>query len=174
MLAYRGIRNGSIILYDPITKTQEPPIPSLSLPILPKGTCIVHERFTPEEIHHYRRMGVDLVMAHPEVSPAVAKEADFVGGTGKMIEYMRTTNAKKPLIITECNLIKPLRDAFPEIPGEREYMTPCKICPYMRKISPDALITSLETGRYEVNVDPANAAGARRSLDRMFELMQSA
>ncbi|NIR34746.1 MAG: quinolinate synthase NadA, partial [Actinobacteria bacterium] len=57
--------------------------------ILWKGHCIVHERFTPEEIRRFRAAydGDIEVLAHPECPPDVLAEADYVGSTGGMIRH---------------------------------------------------------------------------------------
>jgi quinolinate synthase len=47
-----------------------------------KGRCIVHEQFTVDELRAYRQQFPGLViLAHPECSPEVCDEADFVGST---------------------------------------------------------------------------------------------
>ena len=63
-----------------------------------KGTCIVHERFTPEEIREYRKNypGI-VVLAHPECPPDVVAEADYTGSTSKM-----TPLKSKYLCFTIC------------------------------------------------------------------------
>ena len=70
-----------------------------------KGTCIVHERFTPEEIREYRKNypGI-VVLAHPECPPDVVAEADYTGSTSKMSNYVKDKQPKKVLMVTECSM----------------------------------------------------------------------
>ena len=168
-LAYRGIEKGGIVLEDVFNNKEE--IISLGNtepPILPDGTCMVHNKFTPFDIHEYRSQGViDTVLAHPEVRPSVARMADAVGGTGSMIEYLKShPKSRKILFVTECDMAAPLREAFPD----REFLTPCRFCDYMRKNNLDNLLNSLKNEVHEVRLDPGIERGARRSLERMFEL----
>ena len=134
-----------------------------------KGTCVVHEQFTPEDIAYFKRAeGVDLVLAHPEVRPDVAVLADHVGGTWKMIQTVGASNARKILYLTECDLAAPLIEAYPE----REFVTPCKLCPYMKKNTLDNVLYALQEEKWEVTVDPTISGRARRSIETMFELTQ--
>jgi quinolinate synthase len=162
-IAYRGIENGRIALDSNFGKAYY--LMPTKVPKLPKGTCIVHEQFTPEMVLSYRNQ-VDLVLAHPEVKPEVAALADMVGGTKKMIDYLRNSPAKKILFITECDMSAPLREAYPE----KEFVTPCTLCEYMKKNSLDKIINSLRDEQYEINIPQAIQEKARGSLTKMFEM----
>ena len=171
-LAYRGKEGGDLVLENVVNGKEEHIRGNgFQLPVLDKGTCIVHEQFNPTDIDYLRKKdGIEIVMAHPEVSPGVAEVSDFVGGTGKMIDYVEKSSAKKFLVITECDLTAPLREAFPKDKYGKEFYTPCILCPYMKKNSIDVLLNSFRYERYEIHLDEKTAAGAKRSLDRMFEL----
>ncbi len=168
-LAYKGKELSTLVLEDVNSKEQHRlHVDDYSaLPLLDKGTCIVHEQFTPQEIKYLRKKdGIELVIAHPEVNPNILKEVDFVGGTGNMISFVNESKATKYLVISECDLTAPLRDTFPD----KEFYTPCKLCPYMKKNSVDNLLTSIRDEVYEINLDPKTSEGARRSLENMFAL----
>ncbi|MGI9382668.1 MAG: quinolinate synthase NadA, partial [Methyloligellaceae bacterium] len=55
-----------------------------------KGECIVHERFTADELRATREAdpGVKII-AHPECPPDVLAEADFTGSTSGMIKWVK-------------------------------------------------------------------------------------
>lgn len=167
-LAYRRIENNAMVFYDPREKKEYAlPLSGARAPERAKGTCVVHEQFSAADVEHYRkREKIDLVLAHPEVHPDVAAVADVVGGTGKMIKVIGNSKAKKILYLTECDLAAPLMEAYPN----REFITPCKLCPYMKKNTIDSLLYSLQEEQWEVTVDPRIADRARSSLERMFEL----
>src|SRR3954468_24335345 len=59
--------------------------------VLWEGACMVHERFTGDELRRYRAEtpGVQII-AHPECPPDVLAEADFVGSTAGMIDFVST------------------------------------------------------------------------------------
>lgn len=167
-LAYKQMENRTLVLEN-VTSGEITNVRTnhISLPIREKGTCVVHEQFTPEQVAHYKRKyHIDEVLAHPEVRPDVAKIADMVGGTQKMIDYAGQSGARRFLVITECDLIAPLREAHPL----KEFITPCTLCPYMKKNSLDKLVHSLRSGVHEIRLNARTYEGAKRSLERMFEL----
>ena len=54
-----------------------------------KGHCEVHERFTGADVRRFREGDPSLiVLAHPECPPDVLAEADYVGSTQGMTEYV--------------------------------------------------------------------------------------
>ena len=131
------------------------------------GTCIVHERFTPEEIREYRKNypGI-VVLAHPECPPEVVAEADYTGSTSKMSNYVRDNKPKKVLMVTECSMSDNVAIENPEV----EMIKPCNLCPYMKKITLQGIYNSLVNGTEEVELTEAVMDKARLSIKRMIEV----
>ena len=131
------------------------------------GTCIVHERFTPEEIREYRKNypGI-VVLAHPECPPEVVAEADYTGSTSKMSNYVRDRKPKKVLMVTECSMSDNVAIENPEV----EMIKPCNLCPYMKKITLQGIYNSLTKGTEEVKLTEAVMNKARLSIKRMIEV----
>ena len=131
------------------------------------GTCIVHERFTPEEIREYRKNypGI-VVLAHPECPPEVVAEADYTGSTSKMSNYVRDNKPKKVLMVTECSMSDNVAIENPEV----EMIKPCNLCPYMKKIKLQGIYNSLVNGTEEVKLTEAVMDKARLSIKRMIEV----
>ena len=131
------------------------------------GTCIVHERFTPEEIREYRKNypGI-VVLAHPECPPEVVAEADYTGSTSKMSNYVRDNKPKKVLMVTECSMSDNVAIENPEV----EMIKPCNLCPYMKKITLQGIYNSLVKGTEEVKLTEAVMDKARLSIKRMIEV----
>ena len=131
------------------------------------GTCIVHERFTPEEIKEYRKNypGI-VVLAHPECPPEVVAEADYTGSTSKMSNYVRDRKPKKVLMVTECSMSDNVAIENPEV----EMIKPCNLCPYMKKITLQGIYNSLTKGTEEVKLTEAIMNKARLSIKRMIEV----
>ena len=132
-----------------------------------KGTCIVHERFTPEEIKEYRKNypGI-VVLAHPECPPEVVAEADYTGSTSKMSNYVRDKQPKKVLMVTECSMSDNVAIENPDV----EMIKPCNLCPYMKKITLQGIYNSLVNGTEEVTLSKAVMDKARLSIKRMIEV----
>jgi quinolinate synthase len=133
--------------------------------ILWKGHCIVHERFTPEEIRRFRAAypGIE-VLAHPECPPEVLAESDYVGSTSGMVRHVSENQPARVLMITECSMAD---NVAVENPGV-EMVRPCNICPYMNTITLPKILRSLQTLTHEVTIDPAVADRARLAVERML------
>ena len=135
--------------------------------ILWEGSCIVHERFTGEEIADYRKAYGDIpVIAHPECPPDVLAEADFVGSTHAMIDWVTTRQPGRVMMITECSMADNVARETPNT----EYVRPCNLCPYMKRITLDNIRTSLATLTHQVEIAPEVAERARQAVMRMLEV----
>jgi quinolinate synthase len=131
------------------------------------GACEVHERFTGEELRAYRESDPAIrIIAHPECPQDVLAEADFTGSTAKMIKWVKDERPAKVLLVTECSMADNVASETPEI----EFVRPCNLCPHMKRIQLPKILDSLVHMREEVVIDPAVAARARRSVERMVHL----
>jgi quinolinate synthase len=129
------------------------------------GHCEVHERFTGGEIRTLRHEHPNLVvLAHPECPPEVLAEADFVGSTAGMSRYVGQHRPARVVLITECSMADNVAVDHPET----EFVRPCNLCPHMKRITLPKILQSLETLGHAVEVDPAVAFRARRSVERML------
>jgi quinolinate synthase len=136
-----------------------------------KGSCEVHERFTGAELRAYRDADPGLqIIAHPECPPDVLAEADFVGSTAHMIDWVRDTRPARVAMVTECSMADNLRTELPDV----ELVQPCNLCPHMKRITLANILDSLLYLRQEVVVDPEIAARARLSVERMIRLPKPA
>ncbi len=132
-----------------------------------KGRCIVHERFTGEELRTARETDPGLkIIAHPECPPDVLAEADYTGSTSGMIDWVQAKQPKKVLMVTECSMSD---NVAVETPGVT-FVRPCNLCPYMKRITLPKILDSLVYLREEITVDPAIADRARQAVERMINL----
>lgn len=132
--------------------------------ILWQGACEVHERFTGAEVRHTRERFDARVVAHPECPPEVLAEADFVGSTAAMSQWLAKHQPARVALITECSMADNLRAQFPAI----EFIKPCNLCPHMQRITLPSIYACLRDLHTEVRVPEAVAAPARRALQRML------
>src|SRR6266852_665022 len=137
--------------------------------ILWKGHCEVHERFTAEDVRHYKEQFQDIeVLAHPECPPDVLAEVDFVGSTAGMIKHLDRSNSRRVVMITECSMSDNVAVEFPSI----NFIRPCNLCPHMKRITLPKILRSLRTLEYQVVVEPAVAEKARRAVERMLHVAE--
>jgi quinolinate synthase len=145
-----------------------------------KGHCEVHERFTGAEVRRFREGDPSLiVLAHPECPPDVLAEADYVGSTQGMTEYvgklangdpsgevrMGARSAPRVLMMTECSMADNVSGRYPSV----EFVRPCNLCPHMKRNTLPKVLHSLQAMEYEVTIEPAVAQRARRAVERMLE-----
>lgn len=127
--------------------------------------CEVHERFTAADVRTLRATHPGItVLAHPECPPDVVAEADYVGSTQGMSDYVARARPDRVVLLTECSMSDNVAVQHPEV----AYVRPCNLCPHMKRITLAKIRTGLETLRYAVTVDPAVAVRARRAVDRML------
>jgi quinolinate synthase len=133
--------------------------------VLHDGSCMVHERFTGEELRSYRRAvpGASII-AHPECPPDVLSEADFVGSTSGMINWVGANRPEQVVMVTECSMSDNVALEHPDV----EFVRPCNLCPHMKRITLDGIRVALEELRHRVEVPADVAARARRSVERML------
>ncbi len=131
------------------------------------GNCYVHHQITPEEVDRVKRSipGIK-VLAHPECRKDVLELADAVLSTSAMMRYARESEADKFLVVTECGLSDRL---LMEIPDKRFYKA-CKLCRFMKMITLEGTLDSLQNLRHEIELSDEVQKGARRALERMLEL----
>jgi quinolinate synthase len=131
------------------------------------GNCYVHHQITPEQIRQVRDQlpGIE-VLAHPECRKDVLEMADAVLSTSGMGRHARQSAADRFLVVTECGLSDRL---LLEVPDKSFYKA-CKLCAYMKMITLEGTLESLETMTYEIELDEEVRRGAARALQRMLDL----
>jgi len=132
-----------------------------------EGSCEVHERFTGDELRDYRKQFADIVIvAHPECPQDVLKEADFVGSTANMVDYVGAAKPERVLLVTECSMSDNVAVEHPDV----EFVRPCNLCPYMKLITLPKILDALTDMEPRIEIDPAVAERARVSVERMLEI----
>ena len=132
-----------------------------------KGSCIVHEQFSPKEIVDIRKANPGIkVIGHPECPSDVLDACDFAGSTGGMIDYVKKNQPKKVMLVTECSMSDNVQADNPNV----EFIKPCNLCPYMKKITLQKILDCLENETNEIFIDERMAKAARQSVQRMTEI----
>ena len=131
------------------------------------GSCIVHEQYTAKDLRDFREWnpGTQLI-AHPECTPDVVAEADFSGSTSGILKYVHDKKPERAMLITECSMASNIADELPEV----EFVGPCNMCPYMKKITLEKILYVLHTMEGQVEVDEDVADKARKSVQAMIDL----
>ncbi len=129
-----------------------------------KGTCIVHEKFSAKEIKEIKEQNPGIVViAHPECPPDVIKASDFAGSTSGMSEYVKKNQPKKVMMVTECSMSDNVQVENPKV----EFIKPCNLCPYMKKITLPKILDCLENENNEIVIPDNLIKRAKLSVERM-------
>ena len=136
-----------------------------NIEIIPwKGTCVVHEQFNAKEINDIKEQNPGIVViAHPECPPDVINAADFAGSTSGMSEYVKKNQPKKVMMVTECSMSDNVQVENPKV----EFIKPCNLCPYMKKITLPKILDCLEKESNEIIIPDNLMQKAKLSVERM-------
>ncbi|GAB2644587.1 quinolinate synthase NadA [Gordonia jinhuaensis] len=144
------------------------------------GECHVHAGINGDELTAKAAAHPDAeLFVHPECGCAtsalylagegvVPDEKVKILSTGGMLDAARATGARQVLVATEVGMLHQLRKAAPDV--DFQPVNDRASCPFMKMITPAALLRCLREGRDEVHVDADTAARARRSVEKMIAI----
>jgi quinolinate synthase len=142
-----------------------------------QGSCIVHDEFKTFELEELKKKHPQAkVLVHPESPASVVKLADVVGSTTQIIKAAQTLAATEFIVATDKGIFHKMKAAAPgktfiEAPtaGNSATCKSCAHCPWMAMNGLANLAEVLDTGKNEIQVDPAIGVRAKRSIDRMLD-----
>ena len=135
------------------------------------GYCGVHSQIPPNQVELMRKEHPQAeVLIHPEcgcLTPQMMK-ADHVLSTEGIFNRPAQSSAKEFVIGTETGMIHRLEKAYPD----RTFMPVMEnaVCGYMKHITLEKVLWSLEDLVHEVKVPAELAAKARTAIDRMMAI----
>lgn len=142
--------------------------------VLWQGACSVHESFSLKKLIQLKQQHPNAaVIAHPECEDPVLAEADFIGSTSALLKYSKESTADEFIVATESGILHQMEKASPDktfIPAPPNSNCACNECPFMKSITIEKVLRSLETlePRIEVNADIAQQA--LKPINRMLTL----
>ncbi|WP_321389197.1 quinolinate synthase NadA [Emcibacter sp.] len=143
--------------------------------VLWPGSCIVHERFSEQELIKLKAEYPDApVAAHPECPEHILRHADHVGSTSSILKYVLENDADKFIIATEPHIIHQMEKNAPNktfigAPGA-DGQCNCNDCPFMALNTLEKLVACMETLSPEIQVDEETRQKALAPLNRMLEM----
>jgi quinolinate synthase len=144
------------------------------------GYCHVHRMIRPEDVVGMLEEHPDIeLLLHPEcgcVSSCMAKALDgtlpadrtFFLSTEGMLRHIASSGAKEFAVGTELGILHSLRKQHPE----RTFypVNPNAVCAFMKTITLDRIVSSLEELAPQIQVPTEIAVRAKRPIDRMLQL----
>ncbi|MEJ2646932.1 MAG: quinolinate synthase NadA [Sedimentisphaerales bacterium] len=116
-------------------------------------------------------------MAHPECSEPVRFISDQILSTGQMLKFAKQSKIRKFIVATEIGIIHTLKKENPD--AEFIAAATRALCPNMKKITLEKVLWTLEdlentsagNSKYRVTVPDEIRTKAKKSLDRMVEIL---
>ena len=134
------------------------------------GTCIVHERFSAQEIEDIKKQNPEIsVLSHPECPPEVIAASDFTGSTTGMSNYVKKNQPKKVMLVTECSMSDNVQVNNPNV----QFIKPCNLCPHMKTITLPKVLECLENETNEILIPEIISRKARKAVERMVAIGRS-
>jgi quinolinate synthase len=145
------------------------------------GYCHVHKGIRPEQVAAILLEHPDIeLLLHPEcgcVSSCAAKVMDgtlparrtFFLSTEGMLRHIGESSASEFAVGTELGILHQLQKKHPE----KTYypVNPNAVCAFMKTITLDKIIQSLEILEPQIRVPEETARKAKRAIDRMLEIV---
>lgn len=136
------------------------------------GYCGVHSRISTERVEELRKEHPQAeLLIHPEcgcTTPHMMKTDQMLSTEGI---YRRPAVSKAPefIVATEVGILHRLKKEYPD----RTFLPTSEdaICGYMKKITLEKVLWSLQDLKYEVKVPVEIAAKARLAIDRMVAIV---
>ena len=129
------------------------------------GTCIVHEKFSAQEIKDIKKQNPEIVIfSHPECSPEVIAASDYTGSTSGMSKFVDQNQPKKVMLVTECSMSDNVQVQNPNV----QFIKPCNLCPYMKSITLPKVLECLENETNEILIPEIISRKARKTVERMI------
>lgn len=136
-----------------------------------EGFCPFHHLLTPEEVLEAKKAHPEaLFIAHPECRPEVIDLADRVASTSGMLRLAKELPNQEFIIGTEVGLLYPLSKQNPD----KKFYHPAPekmVCPSMKKITLENLLSSLENLEFEVVVEEEIRVKAYNAVKKMLEIV---
>jgi quinolinate synthase len=138
------------------------------------GSCMVHEIFSAKKIAllKHKHPGAVLI-AHPECEETVLDEADFIGSTTALLNYVIKSDKKEFIVATETGILHEMAKRAPGktlIPAPPENNCACNDCPHMKLNTLEKLYDCLKYEKPEVTLAPVLIQQAEKSILKMLEI----
>lgn len=142
--------------------------------LLWQGACIVHETFSEKKITQLNFQNPKaLIIAHPECEEAVLNNADYIGSTSGLLNFVSESESNEFIVATEPGIIHQMLLKNPGkkfIPAPPENSCNCNECPYMKLNTLEKLYLCMRDKTPEITLDADIMKRALKPLERMLEM----
>jgi len=139
------------------------------------GTCIVHDRFSTRELVKLKTTHPDaLVAAHPECPEGLLDQADYIGSTKGILDFVVSSPAPEFIVATERHIIHQMEKAAPNktflpAPGADGGCS-CADCPYMELNTLEKTYLAMVNEAPRVEIPEDLRLRALKPLEKMLDM----
>jgi quinolinate synthase len=141
------------------------------------GTCIVHERFSEQELVKLKTRHPNAsIIAHPECPENLLAYAAHIGSTSSLIRYAEQHPGGEFIVLTEPGILHEMKkrsagSVFYDVPGiSGGACVSCNTCPYMKLNTLEKIYQCMTNRTPAIELAPALMQRARQPLEKMLEM----
>jgi quinolinate synthase len=144
--------------------------------ILWEGACIVHIDISLEKLKKAKEENpAALLIAHPECKEVILSQADFVGSTTALLNFVQTSDCQEFIVATEAGILHKMKEAVPNkklipAPANEKNSCACSECPYMKMNTLEKLYNAMFYELPEIQVPEDIRVPALKALIAMLEI----
>lgn len=140
------------------------------------GVCEVHVEISASKLKLLLGKHPDAkLVAHPECPQEILDEADHVGSTTSLLEFVQKDPAGTFIVATEAGILHKMQASVPNkklipAPAHANNTCACSECPYMKLNTLEKVYDALLYGSPEIVLDETVRQRAETALRRMMQL----
>lgn len=144
--------------------------------ILWDGACIVHIDISREKLARLRAENPEaLLIAHPECEADILLEADYVGSTTGLLNFVSQSAHAAFIVATEAGILHKMKAANPgkkiiPAPANENNFCACSECPYMKMNTLEKLYNCMFYEMPEIDVPEPIRQKALKALRAMLDI----
>ena len=133
------------------------------------GCCPVHDNVTEQNILDARKNYPQAkILIHPECKPSVSILGDYIGSTSGIIDYVKNSDEKQFVIVTEKGVADRLRRDYPN--KEFILISNNMLCESMKLTTLEEILYSLENEVNEITLDEDIRKRSASCIERMLKV----
>ncbi|MDI9867086.1 MULTISPECIES: quinolinate synthase NadA [Flectobacillus] len=144
--------------------------------ILWDGACIVHIDISLEKLKKVKEENPNaLLIAHPECKEVILSQADFVGSTTALLNFVKDSDCQEFIVATEAGILHKMKESVPNkkiipAPANEKNTCACSECPYMKMNTLEKLYNAMFYELPEIQVAEDVREPALKALKAMLEI----
>ena len=148
--------------------------------LLWNGTCLVHERFSEQELIALKtRHAQAHIIAHPECPEALLRHAEHIGSTSSLLGYAAERDGESFIVLTELGILHQMKKLSPnsifyDVPSVTAGgCASCNACPYMKLNTLEKIYDCMKNKSPAIELSAELIEKAKKPLTRMLEMSKA-